>query len=166
MDKSAPLTRNQLLILDFVEKNSGCLFEQLLEYMISQKISWQEWYPDDYKLLQERQFILRDFFPQPDKRDPDLKRGYVKLFPNIVALETDYTNGPLSENARAVLACVRDHSGLRLSEIRRKMKLDRSSFDLAFTILCARKLIQHHFVAHENNSNPNVVSGYQMFYPV
>jgi hypothetical protein len=165
MDKATPLTRNQLLIVDFVEKNPGCLFEQLLEYMINQKVSWQEWYPDDYMVVQQRLFVLRDFWPQPDKRDPDRKRGYVKLFPQIVLLETDYANELLSDDARAVLAYIRDHPGLRQSEIGSKMKLDKSSFDLAFRILRARNLIQHHFVASKNNHNPNAVSGYLTFYP-
>jgi hypothetical protein len=165
MDDSSPLNRNQLSILDFVEKNPGCLFEALLDHMIAQKINWQDWFPHDYKFLQDKQLIIRDFWPQPDAQHPNRKPGNVKLFPNLSVLDTDYENEPLSDDAKAMLAFIRDHPGLGDLQIMEKLKLDETRFVMAFRLLRAHKLIKQHFVPMRNHPDPNVVPGHLTFYP-
>lgn len=165
MDDNSPLNHNQQLLLDYVEKNPGCEFGDLIKYMHSRNIFWRSWYPDDYVFLERKKLIRRVVTPYPKPTVPELNLGTITLFPELSIINTDLANEPLSDHARTILAFIRDHPGLKDIEIREMMKIDETTFVLAFKVLRAHGLIKQHFVPIRNRPDPSIAPGYLTFYP-
>lgn len=72
---------------------------------------------------------------------------------------------PLSDDARLVLAFIRDHPGLREIAIMKQLGFDEPRFVVAFKQLQEAKLIFKHFNAHPNPKSLDYDSGYSTYYP-
>ncbi len=60
---------------------------------------------------------------------------------------------PLSDDARVVLACIRDHYGITFADISVQLGLDKKRVWTALQDLIARKLIEQRFILRDNSAS-------------